>query len=321
MDDEEKPHPEHQLQLIINNKKTNTKQFETHLKTHPNLVELKITRHQITSIPYYGIKLDGLHTLDLSDGALDRNSTLPAILVMAPNLRSCKLANNQIPALSENDIHADLPTHYALTELDCSNNQITKVDFTGLRRQLPNLTHLNLSNCPLDKFNVKDFISTSVVTTVDLRNTQLPDAEKKEIVKNAQKVCVVNLSDGCEEASFTLGIVVAGGIPEVSFLMSTFAMLPSIGTGTFLTAIAADVMGAATIGFGTTYLGFLGFKSPKERFKAVYIPLMDNADYPEEETTTRYGRFVKNFPYFCNITKCCRPDDPECAPLNNVEEE
>jgi uncharacterized protein YjbI with pentapeptide repeats len=313
MDDEEKPHPEHQLQLIIRDKNTTTEQFETCIKARPKLAEIIVTGHQITSIPYLGIELDGLHSLDLSKGTLDRSSTLPAILVIAPNLRSCKLANNQIPALSENETHADLPTHYALTELDCSNNQITKADFTGLREQLPNLTQLNLSNCPLDKFNTKDFKATSVVATVDLRNTNLPDSEKKEAVKNAQQVCV------SEKVTCISSTLVIGTISAFSFVPLIATIPFSVGGGVFATTVIADVIGSMAFGAGTTYLGFLGFKSPKERFKTAYVPLMDDATFPEKEITTRYARFVKNFPYFCNISKCCTAEDPEYAPLNGVE--
>jgi hypothetical protein len=66
----------------------------------------------------------------------------------------------------------------------------------------------------------------------------------------------------------------------------------------------------------------LGFTKPEDRFKKIYIPLMDKSEneYPETEITSDYERFVKHFPYFCNIIKCYRSEDPEHLLLNVITE-
>jgi len=320
MDYEEQPHPEHQLQLIVRNKNTTSEEFKTYLEARPKLTEVTVTGHQMTCIPPLSIQLDGLHTLDLSDGTLACSKTLPFILSMAPSLKSCKLAKNQIPALWSQEASGALPVHYTLTELDCSSNQITDVDFTELRVKLPNLTSLNLSNCPIQKFNTKKLevnLFSNVYTTIDLRNTQLSDTEKKEILKNASVPCVLRDCDGKGD-----GIALILVAPVASLVCMLIPMAMVLATGIDSSAITVPILsgvgGGLTLGFGTTYLGYLGFKTRQNRFKILYKPLLDNANYPEEEITTRYDRFVKYFPYFCALSKCCKAEDPEYTPLSQA---
>lgn len=317
MDYEEQPHPEHQLQLIVRNKNTTSEEFKAYLEARPKLTEVTVTGHQMTSIPQFNIQFNGLRSLDVGNGTLSCSKTLSHILAMAPNLHICKLANNQLSVLW---ISA-LPVHDALSSLDCSNNQITDVDFTELRKKLPNLTNLNLSSCPLIAFNTKDLKATTIIPAIDLRTTQLLDTEKKEILKNAVVPCVVDMLNKGEKDCFVYSAVPMMLVPMMSSVPFLVRSPLLLSAGAIVPVILAESVGSMAFGFGSTYLGFLSCKSLKNRFKTVYKPLLDNANYSEEEVTTRYGRFVKYFPYFCALSKCCHAEDPEYAPLNHVDEE
>ena len=307
MEYEEKPLFKNQLQLIVNNKDTTSDQFKTYVETRPRLSEVTVTGHQMTAIPELPIFLYGLHNLDLSNGLLESDDCVQQILTFAPNLSRCKLAHNNLSTLSERT----LPIHDFLSNLDCSNNQIKKVNFTELHEKLPNLAYLNLSNCPIKKCNTNNSKVSSTITTIDLSGTCLSDCEKKEILKNAHYPCLLNNKEEASFFGFSFGFITMGSA------FGFISMFAKHGIG----LIFIDATGSMLLGAGLSYLGFLGFKSPENRFKTVYNPVMDNADYPEEEITTRYHRFVRHFPYFCNMINYCRSKNAESTPLYQPEDD
>jgi hypothetical protein len=317
MDYEEKAQDKDQLQGIICKKDFSAEEFKSYIKDRPNLVEITINSHHIDEVLCVepGIDLNRLIKLNLSTGALKLNTTVSRILKLAPILVECNIAYNQLVALSEHAQYDDMPEHNFLQRLDCSHNKIEKINFTALHRKLPQLQYLNVSGCPLKEFNIDDLNSYYVVTTIDLRQTALPDSEKKKIVKNKKETCVIDLRNDLEKSMFYFCYTVLGVVFAVSPVPLIMTIPSACGIiGATLANNCASLTGAG----GLTYLGALGCKAPKNRFKSVYKPLIDDADgFAEEEITTRYSRFVKNFPYFF---KGCKGDNPEYAPLNQVEE-
>ncbi len=272
---------------------------------------VSINNHKMTYIPDSGILFSLVRSIDLSNGKLASCDTIPALLKCAPSLRILKLSHNQIPALCEGEINTYFPTHDDLAQLDCSHNAIKSVDFTVLCKKLPNLIYLNVSDCPVTEFNVIDVKRTTFAPTIDLRNTNLSDAQKKEILKNASVPCV---HKGVGTLA-VLSTVFPTTVYAVAFFPLTLRIPLSAGLGVVVASVCADVVWSALLGAGTVYLGVLGFTEPEARFQPIYNPLLDNANYPEEEITSCYSRFVKRFPYFC----CCDKNGGD-EELNEVEE-
>lgn len=314
-DYEAKPSPEQQLQLIIHDKNMLSEDFKRYIEQRPNLVGITITGHRMTYMPILNIPLNGLQALDLSNGQLTDSSTLPRILKIASQLRVCRVAQNNLQALWGEDDN-ELPNHDSLTELDCSGNHITTVDFIALRKKLPKLTTLNLSGCPLREFNIEEFEANSVVPTIYLNKTQLPDTAKKEILKHAQETCVT------EDSSTRFKVcTLSGAILTAAAVTAPIPLILNSPLGIAIPLMVINTVGAPIFGCGIAYLATLGCTAPKDRFKTSYIASMDNTEhFTEKEITTWFDRFVRNFPYLCDIFKRCKSQNAEYTHLKQVEE-
>ena len=311
---------ETKLQIYISNKSTTEDTFQKIIAEHPALQDLTVIGHAMEQIPILYTNNRPHHynliTIDLSNGLLADSSTLSRLLETCPQLQTCILVNNKLANLSEDLISQ----HTLLHTLDCSNNQITTVDFTKLRKKLPNLHTLKLSECPLNTFKTDKYQADSIITIVHLNNTTLPDPEKKEILKNAFRTCIIDVETNNKNKgkpfSTISGLLAAGFLlPSVWLIIATIPSFPSafaLSSGSFMVSLP--------LGTGLTYFGFLGCTLPENRFKSAYIPLMDKTteNYSEEEVTTFYARFVRHFPYVGNILKCCKAEDPESIPLNQI---
>lgn len=313
MDFEEKPTPQEQRQLIITNRGTTLEQFSEIMKQRPNLNDVKITGHQITHVPDVGITFWSLQYADLSNGTLGEygGAGIMDLLKIAPNLMRLNVARNKLKQIGQsNTIYSNF------SELDCSYNQIKSVDFTNLcgtgTPYFPNLTKLNLSyNATLIEFKTEGFtksLSRTVqgILEIDLRSTGLFDATKKEILGNSQQ-------------TFDAVVFGVGG----GAVLGAFSDLPiNITTKLALELKFGLMFGIGpVIGAAIGYFMVLGGSKPESRIKTIYKPILDDADYPEAETRSRYFRFVKDFPSIWNITKCCRAQDPEYEPISQGDEQ
>lgn len=305
---EEEQTAENKMQLIYSKQGIQADHLLEIMKGHPRLHELAVTDDllltHMRSLPD-GICLQKLTSIDFRGCRLTGADTLPTLLRFAPVLQKCVLARNELQELySSTGVNAQLPYHLSLTELDCSYNNITVVDFVLLKKTLPSLKRLNLAhNRALTQFKTEgDFSTKNGIPEIDLRGTNLSEAAEKEIIRNSQ---------GCrlgEIISIPVGAAI-GCAATVPFMLNVkdIAAL-SLGTplGTVVFVAACPIVLAAT--------------KPENRIVTLYVPLLDRADYADAETRSAYFRFVKNFPYIGNITRCCRAQDPDYEPLSTVEE-
>lgn len=282
--------PREKLQLNYANKKITAEQFKNHIQKSPNLIAYNAEGHVMRKVP------DQLPTLflqqiNLNNGLLEDNATLPTLLTLCPHLRYCSLAHNQLETVCE----ATIPYHHKLLNLDCSNNQIKYIDFTQLLAKLPKLMNLNLSHNPLTNCNIDDMLPAEIITTINLRGTQFSDSVKKDILKNAQ--IVNHRNNGVALfGGMIFGILgsIPIGIPLVIATLSPYAVFVPVGCSTLL------------IGPAIGYFCSLCCVDPAEREIVLYSPIFDSQlYYTEAETTTRYQRFIRHFPYFCNLFKQC----------------
>lgn len=293
------PKPEEKRQILIEDKNTSAEAFANKMKKHPNVMDVKITGHKICHIPDLGIQFKWLSILNLSNGPLSGNA-FNDILKMTPVLTNLYLANNQLKDITAaNGLYCG-----KLMQIDCSNNKIESADLAKMQFCFPNLMALNLSgNKTLTKFSTNDLLRSELIPEVDLRGTGLSNTSKKEILKSAQV-----LDNGGAIFGITGGFCV-GVLSWIPLMIAN----PS-------TSLLITMLLPVCIGTPLGYPTGLAIHKPADRVKTVFKPLLDNADYPESETRSAYFRFVKNFPYIGNITKCCRAEDPEYQPLSQVED-
>lgn len=320
---EDSPLLKDKLQLNISNQHITSVQFAQIIKNSPKLHELKITGHsidQMLRVPFFA---HNLNTIDLSHGALIGTNTLECLLTLCPQLQKCSLAYNELTTLDEHD----LPRHMYLMTLDVSNNQIEAIDFTKMRERCPSLNCLNVSDCPLTAFNTDGMVVNDIVPTVHLKNTQLSDAVKKNILKNACVLGFHGVKKSYADALSELLMYSAfcgsdcGGLILVIPLTTKIGL--SLGSNVLLGVVMGSVVGGAALGAGMGYLCSLGCVAPEDRELSVFKPIFDTIPmYTEEEVTTRYQRFIRNFPYICNIIKCGKSKTKsEYTPLNEVCEQ
>ncbi len=306
---EEEQHAENKIQLLFSNKGIQAHQLVDIMQKYPRLHELAVTDNSLlTHIRPDGIRLQELTHVNFRGCRLTHADTLPTLLRLAPLLQKCVLARNELQGLCSNiGVDAQLPYHAQLTELDCSYNNITEVDFVLLKKKLPSLKRLNLAhNERLTEFKTEGvgYIKNSV-PEIDLRGTNLSEATKKEIIRNSQ---------GCRLLEIVL-MPVGAAIGCVASLPVVLNV--KMGTTLFL---GTQLGIGPTVGVAAAYPIVLTSIEPESRIVTLYVPLLDGADYTDAETRSAYFRFVKNFPYIGNITRCCRAQDPDYEPLNVVEE-
>lgn len=305
--EEEQP-AENKMQLIFSKQGIQAHQLVDIMKAHPRLREIAVTDDPFLTHIRPGATLKELTHVDFSGCRLTHADTIPTLLRLAPLLQKCVLARNELQGLcSTIKIDEQLPYHAHLTELDCSYNNITEVDFVLLKKTLPSLKCLNLAhNKALTVFKTDgDFSTKNGVPEIDLRGTSLSEATKKEVIRNSQ---------GCRLLEIVL--------MPVGVAIGCVASLPVVlnvkmGTALFL---GTQLGIGPIVGVAAAYPIVLTSIEPESRIATLYVPLLDDADYPDAETRSAYFRFVKNFPYICNITRCCRAQDPDYEPLNVVEE-
>jgi uncharacterized protein YjbI with pentapeptide repeats len=291
-DYEDKPTLQDQLQFVSYNKGIGAEVFKKCVEERPNLCQIMVTGHHMHSIPPLRVPLAHLTDLNLSDGTLEGSDIVPSILNLAPYLSRCILTNNKISALKGSGINSDLPTHNSLTTLDCSGNLIGEADLTELRSKLPNLKQLNLSRCPLDQFNTEGTKVSSVITTVNLQNTDLSDAAQKAILQNARQVCLINTNS--EEVHwFTLSAstLTAAYVFSSSYGIALWGASGLISPSGLAVVALLDAAGCAILGPTSALFALLACKKPGDRFQTVYIPQMDNiTNYSEEDVMTPYAK-------------------------------
>jgi hypothetical protein len=312
---EEQVHPENKLQLIARNQNITTAQYAKLLTQFPKLQELNVSGHVMEYIPEHA-PATCLVKLDLSKGKLTNANTLYLLLAQSPYLEECSIAHNQLTTLQETIL--PLPSHNNLTKLDCSYNRITALDFTELRKRVPNLAELNMAHCPLITCKTTDpnmLIETKCTPTkIDLTQTQLSDTVKIEIIKNSKM-------NGLNELPTILSGICGGATGVVTLVPTILAPAMAAGSlpiGLYILGIFGTILIPAGIGAGVGQLLEVGFTAPEKREKIVFVPIFDTTPtHTEEEVTTRYQRFVRHFPDW----RCWKPKGEEEALLKNIASE
>jgi hypothetical protein len=311
---EEQVLPENKLQLTARNQNITHAQYAQLLTQFPKLQELNISGHCMEYIPEHA-PATCLVKLDLSKGKLTNSNTLYLLLTQCPKLQECSIAHNQLTSLQE----TTLPAHNNLTKLDCSHNRITALDFTELRKKVPNLTEFNLAHCPLITCNTNDMKYSEIVPTINLSNTNLSDAQKIEIIKNSNNVTIGSFSG----TTYVMSIASALGfgsifVPLTIVKNAPLGALLLSGTGgaaAWTFAVVGTALGGSLIGYKIGMLLDIGCTPQKEREKEKFIPIFDKVPtYTEEEVTTHYQRFVRHFPDW----RCWKTKGEEEALLRNV---
>lgn len=305
--------PKDRLQLQISNKKTTAAQFAVIFTKHPKLYALTVDGHTIEQFPTQSIVAAQLVHINLSNGPLKDKLSIGWLLTKCPQLQECTLANNQLTTLNE----GTLPVHEQLTKLVVSKNSIESVNFTTLHNKLPNLAHLDLSECPLSKFEIADYKATDIIPTVNLKNTQLPDNVKKEILKHASEILHGKLGTGVYLGSVT------GGMLCLIAAISTMLIHPPMSDLEFEVMGGTAAASIFLVGPCAGYFAQLASTKPEAREEINFKPIFDDTFvYNEKEVTSAYQRFVRNFPYFDNNLTCnCPPKKSGYIPLKNVTEQ
>ncbi len=299
--EEEKPTPQNQLQLLIPNKNISSERFTEIMRTYARLEELNASGHLITYIPTQNAPAQFLVRIDLSHGQLTGSDTLTQLLTICPYLSECSVAHNELTTLDEFKI----PLRASLIKLNCSHNKIKDVNFTQLRSRLYNLKQLNLSNCPLNTFKTNNIGISNFITEVDLKNTQLNDDAKKNIIKNSSCSGATTIACCPMFTSAFIGLAVGMFTPIIAFASSD-TNTKDHKNGFGLAMIISSLTGALIIGPACGYLGSLALNPPKDREIIILKPEFDEEPtYPELEVTTKHQRFVRKFPYIGNILNWC----------------
>jgi hypothetical protein len=243
-------------------------------------------------------------------GKITNSNTLYLLLTQCPKLQECSIAHNQLTNLQE----ATLPVHNNLTKLDCSNNRITALDFTKLRKKVPNLAELNMAHCPLITCKTTDpnmSVETKCTPTkIDLKQTKLSDTAKIEIIKNSKM-------NGLNGVATLVSAISSAGTGVIT-LIPTVLIPAQLPIGLYIFGIFGTILIPAGIGAGVGQLLEVGFTTPEKREKIVFVPIFDTIPtHTEEEVTTRYQRFVRHFPDW----RCWKTKAEEEALLHNVTSE
>ncbi len=292
------PSPAERIEYCAVNKNVDEKRFTTIIKEYPNLHKIDFSGHVMTHIPAHQLKAQNLTIIKLSNGKLSESTTLTQLLTVCPWLTECILDHNELTTLDEFKI----PRH-GLKKLNCSNNKLRNVDVTQLCEKLPNIFELNVADNPLIQCNTKNMYRSQnqLPLKLTLKNTQLSDNLKKEIIKNSifnyPRFWFATLS----------GLVIGGYTFIVPMLILTPAHTNDYGRQTLsseqngIIAATALINGLIT-GPLIANIGTLLCTNPKNREAVIFKPIFDQEpNYPEAEVTTRFQRFVRHFPYIGNL--------------------
>lgn len=299
------PSPAERIEYCAVKQNINEKKFTAIITEYPNLHKIDVSDHAMTRIPAQQLRAHNLIFITLSSGKLSESTTLTQLLTICPLLTECTLDHNELTTLDEFKI----PRH-GLKKLNCSHNKLTNVDVTQLCKQLPNILNLNFSDNPLTHCNTKNMDRSEKQPSfvLNLKNTQLSDAVKKEIIKNGTR--------GISER-YTFVLTFTGtALGAMTFLIPLVTMSPAGENYHGHTQFSSEQLG---IIFGTMFInglitgplvaniGSLLCTNPKDREIVLFTPIFDpKPNYSEAEITTWFQRCIRHMPYWGNL---CKKDD------------
>lgn len=306
------PSPAERIEYCAVDKKVKEKKFVTTIQTYSNLHKLDLSGHVMTRIPAEQLKANHLTIMKLSNGTLSESTTLTQLLTICPHLEECILDGNQLTTLDEFKI----PRH-GLKKLNCAKNKLTNIDVTQLCKKLPNIVQFDFAENPLTQCNTKDITSLKGehLFILNLKNTKLSDASKKEIIKNNKSIS--------EHYLFTRTMIGA----TVGMLTSIVPLVTLTPTGEvyygkkqlsddqLLIVIGTMLINGLITGPLIANIGNLLCIKPKNREIVLFKPIFDQeTNYPEAEITTRLQWFIRHFPYIGNLCK----QDEKLTPFEKV---